>query len=269
MSNFVWNIKLYFKIIFMNYKSRIKYHGNREFFHALGMFLSQASEVFIIWISMSLFKSLGGFNFYEVMFLFSIELLAYSLANSLVWFSGYTYDLIIRGKLDDYLTRPANPFLLISARYFEMGYIGQIAISITLLFVALGNLSISWDINKWLMYLIIIICSTIIYIGFTTIPSLLSFWWGNTEKLTSIFRWSFKGVLRYPLNIYPDPVRVFLTVIPYGFINYYPTLVLLNKTTMLNSIIILLSLVILSVLIIIIIKLMWFKGIKKYESAGG
>jgi ABC-2 type transport system permease protein len=261
---------LYGKVIYMNYKSRLKYHGKKEFFHTLGMFLSYGADIFVIWMSMGLFKSLGGFNFSEVMFLFSIELLAYSLTNSVVWFVSDTYNLIVRGTLDGFLTKPVNPFVLISAKYYEIGYLGQFAVSITLLYLSLKNLAITWGSFEWILYIVLLLNSTFIYIGFTTIPALLAFWWGNTEKLTSIFRWSFKQVIQYPISIYPQPIRVILTVIlPYALINYYPSLVLLKKTKLLLSIWIVSLLLAVGFSLLLIIRIMWYKGLKAYESSGG
>jgi len=270
LKNLSWNTKLYMTIMIMNYKSRLKYHGRREFFHTLGMFLSYAADVFVIWISMRLFNSLGGFNFPEIMFLFSLELFAYSLANSFVWFAGDTYNLIVRGKLDDFLIRPTNLFLLMSAKCFEVGYIGQLAISIILLSVSLANLNLKWGLFEWLLYAVLLINSTLIYVGLTVIPSFMAFWLGNTDKLTAIFRWSFKRVIQYPVSIYPTPIRVFLTIIlPYALINYYPTLILLKKLSFLDAVLLLLVLLCVGISVIFIIRGMWMAGLRKYESAGG
>jgi ABC-2 type transport system permease protein len=255
----------------MNYKSKLWYHGKKEFFHTLGMFLSYAADIFVISISMSLFNSLGGFNFAEIMFLFSFELLAYSLTNSIVWFVGDTYNLIVRGTLDDFLIRPVNPFLLMSAKYYEIGYIGQFAISLVLLFLSLQHLNLEWGIKEWMLYVILLINSTFIYMGFTTIPSFLAFWFGNTNKLTAIFRWSFKRIIQYPISIYPDPIKVILTVIlPYGLINYYPTLVLLRKLESTYKIfVVILSLTTVGIVTVLAIIYTWRQGLANYESAGG
>lgn len=270
MAKLFWHAKLYYKIICLNYKSKLKYHGKREFFHTLGMFLGYASDIFAIGLSMSLFKFLGGFNIAEVMFLFSFELISYSIANSIVWFSGDTYNLIVRGQLDEFMTKPVNPFFLMLARYYEIGYIGQFAISLTLLFISINNMDIHWGILRCLLYIVTMICSVCIYIGFTTIPSLLAFWFGNTDKLTCVFRWSFKGVIQYPISVYPRPVKIILsTILPYGFINYYPSLILLNKISVKNSLLILLLLLFISSVDIGVIIKLWHKGLRRYESAGG
>lgn len=87
-----------------------------------------------------------------------------------------------------------------SAKYYEIGYMGQLAISIMLLFLSLKYLKLQWVVIEWSLCITLLVNSTAIYIGFTAIPNILAFRLGNTDKLTSIFRWSFKKVTQYPIK---------------------------------------------------------------------
>lgn len=270
MRRILWGVKLYLITIGMNYRSYIRYNGWSALANYLGMFLGYAAEVATIWVMMRVFPSLGGFSFWEVMFLYSLELLTYSLANTIVRAAWNAYDLVLRGQLDDYLTKPASPLLLISAKYYETAYIGHIILSIILMILVKVNLLLTWGLVVWLEYFAFILGATAIYMGVSAIPSLMSFWWGNTDKMTGVFRWSFREIIRYPISIYPGWIRVILTIIlPYALVNYYPALVLLNKADKHYHSWILLAVVGVGILMLCIIYLLWRKGLKRYESAGG
>ena len=58
----------------------------------------------------------------------------------------------------------------------------------------------------------------------------LSFWTQRSLFLADLIYYDFRIFLEYPLTIFPVWIKyVFTFVLPWAFINYYPSLVLLNK----------------------------------------
>lgn len=268
MKRLFWGVRLFILMAGYKYKAYFAYQGWTVVFHFLGMISGYFAGFTVIWARMRVFPSIGSFTFWEVALLYSLELLCYSFANTFMRVFWNTKELILRGGLDAYLVWPCRPLLGLSARYFEAGYAGHIVFAIVIAIIAQFQLHLDWGALNWLLFFGATVGGTGIYIGFTALPSILAFWFGDTSMLTGIFRMGFREIISYPLTIYPVVIRVILTfILPYAFITYYPSLELLGKNgDFIGFISISLGL---GVLMIAFVIFAWARGLKRYESAGG
>lgn len=268
MKRVAWGIRFFLLMAGYKYKAYFAYQGWTGIFSIISMISGYFGGLSVVWARMRVFPSLGGFTFWEVVLLYSLELLCYSLANTLMRMFWNTQSLVLKGELDAYLVWPCRPLVGVSARYFEAGYAGHIALALVLAILAQAQLGLRWGLLDWLLFAGGVAGGTGIYIGFTSLPSILAFWYGNTNMLASIFRFGFREIIYYPLPIYPAVIRILLTfVLPYAFITYYPSLDLLGKSGDMAGFVIL-SLCIGAVMIALTVAA-WSKGLKRYESAGG
>ena len=200
-----------------------------------------------------------------------ILVVAFFNLNDSIWqFTFYTmgvsYD-IMHGEVDKYLTRPINPLFGLVMEHFEMMALLPMLIALGLIIYVTINY-FSLDILRFMIaFLVNFVCAMIFNIAYSTLGA-LSFWFGRTRSLVSIYR-SFFTAKSFPIDILNRFMRGFFTFIfPAIFIGTYPVLIL-TKLSMTDSVLILLlSIVILSVFSIIL-WIVWTKGVKRYESFGG
>jgi ABC-2 type transport system permease protein len=268
MKQLLWGIRFYSLMVGYKYKAFFAYQGWSAAFSLVGMMCGYFAGLSVIWARMRVFPSLGGYTFWEVVLLYSLELLSYSFANTIMRLFWNTQDLILKGDLDMYLLWPCRPILGVSARFFEAGYAGHITLAIILTILAANQLNLHWGMAGWLLFAAGIAGGTGIYIGFTSLPAILTFWVGDTENLTDIFRFGFRDIIYYPLAIYPQAVRILLTfILPYAFITYYPSLDLLGKNN--GSVGYIFLAVCVGAFMVFLTAAAWTRGLKRYESAGG
>lgn len=263
--NLKWWLDLSWLCLKMRSSSMISY--NRWSF--LSLFFAQILSYFgsfvTIWATMRVFNSVNGWSIYEVVFLYSLDLLAYACSQAFVIPLWHMDDLVLRGGLDDYLIRPLNPLYHIIARGFNFGYLAHITIGMAAVLFSYGRLGLSWGAGQWWLLGVAVIGASLIQAALTIIPASMSFWW-TREELSGLIRWGLRSFIRYPISIYPILVRVVLTfIVPLAFVNYFPAQSLLGKSALIlwPSVTLAIGLV-----LIILSGAVWRAGLRRYASSG-
>lgn len=117
-----------------------------------------------------------------------------------------------------------------------------------------------------------------IFLGIRDIPGcfaalgiqvFLTFWFGNIDNLHWLVA-QFREVVRYPLNIYPFFIQAICTfLLPYAFINYFPSLLLFEKIGMTEGIVLFCCGILVSALMVALPVWMFSRGLQRYESGNG
>lgn len=185
----------------------------------------------LMWVMISAFDNMNGWNAYEVMLLYSFSLFAYGVAGT--FFFNIMNNLpgqIWKGAFDDVLVKPVKvlPYLLSSS--FICNYIAHLTLSALVMGICFHALEI--PVTFWLLVRIlwIILFGSLIYGGLFLIVSGSAF---LVTKITAMFNimFFFREVSYYPLSIFPKAFQLIATVlVPYGFINFYPLQALLGKS---------------------------------------
>lgn len=115
-----------------------------------------------------------------------------------------------------------------------------------------------------LLALILLLTTLFLVEGVYLTISSMAFWLKNSDGLRSIY-WRLMGMSDYPLSIYPKTVQILLTVIPVGFMAYYPVDILLHQHSILYIISIILAGPFFFALSYFIV---WKVGLKHYSSFG-
>ena len=106
-------------------------------------------------------------------------------------------------------------------------------------------------------------------IGPTRRSAFLTFWFGNIDNLHWLVA-QFRSVVRYPLNIYPVFIQAICTfLLPYAFINYFPSLLLFEKIGMTEGIVLFCCGILVSALMVALPVWMFSRGLRRYESGNG
>jgi ABC-2 type transport system permease protein len=234
--------------------------------HVLGYF----SNFVVLWAAMRMFKTVDGWGFYEVAFLYSIDLISYAIASAFVNPVKDLDDLITEGKLDEYLIRPLNPLFHLIAKNITVGYIAHITLGFAVVIVSVSTLGLHWDILMWLLFFATLAGAVLIQAAVSIIPSCAAFWTNKAGNLAGMLRWDIRMFITYPLSIYPQFVRILLTVVvPFALVNYYPSFRLLGKPD-LNGLLQAMPFItlLLGIALALLSYRVWKAGLRKYNSSG-
>ena len=136
---------------------------------------------------------------------------------------------ILKGTFDDVLVKPVKilPYLISSS--FICNYIAHMTLSGIVVAVCMRALKLSFT---WLFLgraAGILLCGSLIYAGLFLIVTASAFLAAKIDALFQVM-YFFREVSYYPLSIFPRAIQVIVTtLVPYGFVNYYPLRALLGK----------------------------------------
>jgi ABC-2 type transport system permease protein len=135
---------LYLKYLKVISKSWFQYRFD-AFLRSSTVFLREAAGIITIYLTLLTFDNIGGWNLYELMFLFSFLFLTYSL---LVMFCTGLRDfnsIVYSGDLDRFLMRPKSVLFQIIASNADMfAVVGHGGLGVVLLIVSASNVSVTW-----------------------------------------------------------------------------------------------------------------------------
>ncbi len=257
-------MKYYFKALSLHFKSELEYRIS-----FICSFISQIiiffSYYFLIISLFSKFNNIKGFTLYEVLLCFSVVQFGFSFNEVFARGIDRFDNLIIRGEFDRLLLRPRNIILQVLCSDSDFVKSARLIQAIIVLIVAILNLSINWNIMRFITLILMLLSACIIFFGIFLVAAAYCFYTVQGLEVRNVFTDGGKHIAQYPISIYHKTVKFFFTfVIPYGFVNYYPLKYLLGKT---NNILYMLSPL---VVFIFLIPCLWsFQiGLKHYNSTG-
>jgi len=261
-------LRVFFTVVKHLYRAKFEYPGSfiggivaQWFSYGISMVML----VLMVWN----FGALGGWQPVEVLFMYAVWLLAYALGASFTFNMTRSFpQMSINGTLDEAYTRPMPPFLYLMATHFNVGYISHIILTTAALGFSIVQLGISWTVLQWLWLVAIIICGAIIsgcLMLILEMPGIRT----RSRSPTAMFYWQVWNFTQYPITIFPRAiVLAFTTVLPFGFMSFYPIQVLLGKADGIAPRITMWLSPVVAILLVGVTALCWRILSSKYESAG-
>ena len=264
-------IKLCFLFVAMNVKSDINYFRASYFVGILVAIMGYSSQYIVIWVILNKFQYINGWNLFEVIFLYSLNLLSYALAHVFVQWPFANLDAeTLKGELDEVMIRPMDPLFLLIGKKLSTMYWGHIILSVYFLRFSSQHLSIIWTVPNIMWFSQVLIGATLIQASVTVITSCVSFWTVRSQSLWDLCMGPVRQFIQYPLSIYNSFVQaIFTFVIPFAFINFYPVYYFLNKSEPVAfNIRFQYSTLVVGIIMAFVAWATWKKGIRRYQSIG-
>ncbi|MCR6546868.1 ABC transporter permease [Dehalobacterium formicoaceticum] len=222
-------IKIYFYMVEVSIKAQLQYRY-AFVMNILGWMMTYAGSAVTMWVLLYSFGSIKGWVFWELLFLFALSLLSWSMCVIFFFHFRELDQYIIQGTFDRILIRPIHPFLHVMALKFDIGAFGHLLFSIIAMILAYNRLALHWISWQWLVFLGAVVGGTFIQGGMLVLISAVAFWTNRSERLYWAIMWPTKSLMNYPLTIFPRGVQALLIfILPFAFINYLPSLSLLGK----------------------------------------
>ncbi|HEX6998788.1 MAG TPA: ABC-2 family transporter protein [Gammaproteobacteria bacterium] len=170
---------------------------------------------------------------------------------------------VVTGNLDYTLTKPADSQLLVSVSQVQVWKLIDLGMGVALLAAATVQ---RWGELGWrpaAAFLVAMACGGAIVYSFWIVLATLAFWFIRIENILQIF-WATYMAGRWPVGIYPEWLRLMLTVVvPVAFAVTVPAEALagrLSPRMLANA-------VLLAVALLAFSRWFWRRGLRRYSGA--
>lgn len=257
---------LYFKYIKILWKSQLQYRTS-FFLLCFGQFFIPFFVFAGMYFLFQRFTSIAGWSFSEVLLCFSFTHIIFSISECFVrGFDTFSH-LIVHGEFDRILTRPRGIVMQVLGSRFEFTRIGRLSQSIFVLIYALSQSPVEWTPFKIILFIFMICGGIFVYSGVFILMATLCFWTIQGLEIINIFTDGSRELNQYPLAIYEKWVRRFFTfIIPFGCVNYYPMLYILDRAPDNSSLYAIAPII--GILFIIPCLMVFGMGVRHYKSTG-
>jgi len=261
--------QLYFRLIKISLVARMQYRAN-FIVGILGSIVWNVVNLGLIGVLVTRFTNLNNWTLWELVFLYCLWMLGHSLFNLLFSHSNQLEDYLIDGTFDQFLLRPASPLIQLLGRELQYIEITDLLIGLTGLSLAYVQLGLHWNAWSWGFCVVAVISGAIIELALNLLIGASAFWTGRSRGIFIIVSPFYNLVRQYPIDIFGKAFRVLVTgLLPVAFMNYYPALILLNKSDRAVSVWWLGYLSpLVAVLLLVILSAVWRLAIRQYSSSG-
>lgn len=260
----VRELKMLFIFLRASAKSRIMYRT--DFVIGLaGTLFYNAAFLASIGVITSRFNSIGGWSLWEMLFLYSLFMLGHSIYGFFFINMTMLNRTIMEGALDKYFLRPYS--ILIQMNGTQLNYTAFVdtVIGVTGVIVSYQKLGLNWSLVQYGLLIIFAVSGALIEYSLSLAMNCITFILPNSRSMYSAYYQFILIAQRYPLNIFGNGFQMLLTfVFPLGFMNYYPSMVLLGRQGSLAGY----FAPIVAAICVFIAHMIFNKCIKSYTSVG-
>lgn len=261
--------QLYFRLIQISVLARMQYRIN-FIVGILGLIVWNVVNLGLIGVMVTQFTSLNDWTLWELVFLYSLWVLGHSLYSVFFSHTRQLEEYLLEGTFDQFLLRPASPLIQLLGRELQYIEVADILIGVIGISLAYAQLGLHWDVWKWSFFLLAVISAAIIVWAIDLLIACSAFWTGRSRGTYIIVSPFYALVHQYPVDIFGNTFRIIVTsLLPVAFMNYYPSLFLLDKldsagsASWLNYMSPLVAL-----LLVGIVSVVWHLGLHRYSSSG-
>jgi ABC-2 type transport system permease protein len=202
-------------------KARMQYRAD----FIIGVFGGVISNITGILVFVVLFTSipqLAGWDFNEILFMFSFYLLAGSLLAPFFWGVWWLTGSVRSGDFIIYYFRPLNIMFYFMSSMCDYKAFGVIVGAMSCLVYASIQLKLVWTFGRLILLATTLFSATLVLTALLIISSCAAFWIVDSNPLMG-FIMRVRNVAQYPLDIFNRSFQVVFTyLIPLGFASYYP-----------------------------------------------
>lgn len=201
---------------------------------SIAVFLRETTNIFVIYFALLKFDTLNGWNIYEMLFLFSLLFVTYGIL--IIFFTGLRdfSEIVRNGTLDRFILRPRGVlFQIIFANADWFAAIGHGGLGMVLFVVSAGKVGVVWNATTIVYYVLAIIGGVLIQGAIFLVLATLSIYLIETRSIKELFYFNGRKFAGYPISIFHKVIQVcMIYVVPFAFVNYFPSQYLLRKDDM-------------------------------------
>lgn len=225
------NMKLYIILLKAAFKSSALYRAD-FIVGMIGVLLYNMTFLFSIGIITSRFGAIGGFTKWEILFLYGLFMLVNALFHLFLFNMSLIGKEINSGRLDILLLRPYGVLMQMGFSKINFAAFVDFLLGIVTMVIAFQKTALEPSLGLIALIILFVVSGVFIEFAFTLAIQCVMFLTpaSGASPIWTAYNQLILVVQKYPLNIFSPAVQLLLTcIIPLGFINYYPSLLLLGK----------------------------------------
>ena len=204
------------------------------FLSSLTVFLREATGIIVVYFTLLKFGTLGGWDIYEMLFLYSLLFLTYGIM--IIFFTGLRdFGKTVRnGEFDRFILRPRGLlFQLIFTNADWFAAVGHGGLGITLFIISANKVGIVWNLWNAIYYLFTVLGGVLIQGAIFLFLATLNIYLLETGSLKELFYFNMRKFAGDPISIFNKGIQAcMIFVVPFAFVNYFPAQYLLHKPDM-------------------------------------
>ncbi len=216
------------------------------------------------------FGDVAGWDYGQLAFLYGLAVISHALSMIFFvqgWFMG---NYVIMGEFDRYMLRPMNVLYQFVFTKFNLIGITDLIPGVLVFVYGCIQVDFAFSLRNVLTILIVLVGATFIRGGVYLIIGSTSFWTQSATDYGAYTQEFFDKTTTYPLSMYPESVQLLFTFfIPIGWVSFYPAAELMGieAGNFMPGMAPFISLGA-GAVVFVIAALVFYHGLKKYESAG-
>lgn len=221
----VWgfSIKIIWKRWFVNMKHKIVI--------PLSVFVRESYGVLVLAFLLMFDGTLAGRGFYELILFQSIMSLNYGIL--VMFFTGLRDFSPSRKKgiVDMALLKPKGVLMQILFRDTDwFAVVGHGVLGILLFVIGITHISVDMSLLTILLFSINLLGGVMIQAAIWLFLAGLRFYTNDVGPFEKVLFWIPRMWMRFPMDLFPNIIgHWFVYVVPFGFVSYFPVLMLLGK----------------------------------------
>lgn len=213
--------------------SRVRAQAQYRFsfaLQAIGAFLFSFMDFAMILVLFTHVSALADWSLGEIAFLYGTSYLPFRGADILMTNMDRLPMLIRMGTFDQVLTRPLGSLGQVLTGDLDVRHVGGMAQGVVILAYALTHVSIDWTLARAGMFTLMLCSAGVIFGAIWVATNAIAFWTTDAREIANTFTYGGNYVTLYPLNIFGRWLRrILVFVVPLGFVNYFPSLFILDR----------------------------------------
>lgn len=236
----------------------------------LGQFLITGLDFVAILVMFSNVDALGGFSLSEIAFLYGGSTLCLGFADLLLGNIERLGERIRLGTLDAMMVRPVSVYVQMCADDFALRRLGRITQAGLVFAWSVSALNLDWTAARVAMLPYLLVFGTAIFLAIFTIGAAVQFWTAESSQLANSFTYGGSTLAQFPMTIYPlEAVKALTFVVPITFVNWYPSLFILDKPDPLGlPAPVQFAAPLAALVLTVLAAVVWRTGLRRYRSTG-
>ena len=188
------------------------------------------ADLTVVFVLFRITPSLGGFAVVEVLLMFGLASVAFSVADLAVGSIERIRHYVRTGLLDAILVRPLGALVQLVAMDFAPRRTGRVLSSAVLLVTAAWLAPIDWTPGRTVLLLVAPTAGVVFFGAIFVATATIAFWWIESGELANSVTYGGRDFTSYPITVYSGWFRrLFAYGLGFGFVAYYPALTLLGR----------------------------------------
>jgi ABC-2 type transport system permease protein len=195
----------------------------------VGAFLVGLTEITEVWVLYHAVDGIGGFTFAQVLLVFGIADLTFSVADLFVGHCDALPTYVRAGTLDVFFLRPQPVLLQLVTSDISLRRLARATVGLGALVAGLMLNDIAWDVRSVALLAIALVCGVVMFASVFVTAAGLQFFLVNGAEMTNAFVYGGRYAATQPASVWPKAVVVvFGFVFPMAFAAYLPVTALLG-----------------------------------------